>query len=44
MAFAVSHNVRVINTYFEKAEKHKITYKSGAASRVANWLHVVQKQ
>ena len=31
MAFATSHTMRVVNTYFEKAERHKITYKSGAA-------------
>ena len=31
VAFAMSHNMRVVNTYFEKAERHKITYKSGAA-------------
>ena len=26
VAFAMSHNMRVVNTYFEKAERHKITY------------------
>ena len=31
VAFAMSHNMRVVNTYFEKVERHKITYKSGAA-------------
>ena len=28
VAFAISHNMRVVNTYFEKAERHKITYNS----------------
>ena len=27
--FAMSHDLRVVNTYFKKAEKHRITYKSG---------------
>ena len=31
VAFALSHNMRVVNTYFEMAERHKITYKSGTA-------------
>ena len=31
VAFAMNHNMRVVNTYFEKAERHKITFKSGAA-------------
>ncbi len=31
LAFAMSHNMRVVNTYFEKAERHKITYNSGIA-------------
>ena len=26
VAFAMSHNMRVVNTYIEKAERHKITY------------------
>ena len=39
VAFAMSHNMRVVNTYFEKAERHKITYKIGAAeSRIDNIL------
>ena len=25
VAFAMSHNMRAVNTYFEKAERHKIT-------------------
>ena len=31
MAFAMSHNMRVVNTYFEMAERHKITPKDGTA-------------
>ena len=31
VAFAMSHTMRVANTYFEKADRHKITYKSGTA-------------
>ena len=31
VAFAMSHNMRVVNTYFEKAKRHKITYKSRTA-------------
>ena len=31
MAFAMSHSMRRVNTYFEKAERHNIPYKSGAA-------------
>ena len=31
VAFTMSHNMRVVNTYFEKAKRHKITYKSRAA-------------
>ena len=27
VAFAMGHNMRVVNTYFEKAERHKITYR-----------------
>ena len=36
VAFAMSHNMRVVNTYFEKAERHKITYKSGVLSTVTH--------
>ena len=39
MAFAMSHTMGVVNTYFEEAERHKITYKSGAAeSQIDNIL------
>ena len=39
VAFAMSHNMRVVNAYFEKAERHKITYKSGTAeSQIDNIL------
>ena len=31
VTFAMGHNTRAVNTYFEKAERHKITY-----SRVTN--------
>ena len=31
VAFAISHYMRVVDTYFEKAERQNITYKSGAA-------------
>ena len=30
VAFAMRHTMRVMNTYIEKAERHQITYKSGA--------------
>ena len=38
MAFAMSHNMRVVNTYFEKAERHKITYKSGTAESQIDYI------
>ena len=38
VAFAMSHNMRVVNTYFEKAETHKITYKSGAAESQIDYI------
>ena len=31
VAFVMRHNMRVVNNYFAKAERHKITHKSGAA-------------
>ena len=39
--FAMSHNMRVVNTYFQKVERHKITYKSVAAE---SKIDVLQKQ
>ena len=38
VAFAMSHNMRVVNTYFEKAERHKITYKNRAAESQINYI------
>ena len=38
VVFAMSHNMRVLNTYFEKAERHKITYKSGAAESQIDYI------
>ena len=38
VAFAMSHNIRVVNTYFEKAERHKITYKNGAAESQIDYI------
>ena len=38
MAFAMGHNKRLVNTYFEKAERHKITYKSGAAESQIDYI------
>ena len=38
VAFAMSHNMRMVNTYFEKAERHKITYKSGAAESRIDYI------
>ena len=38
MAFAVSHNMRVVSTYFEKAERHKITCKSGTAESQIDYI------
>ena len=38
VAFAMSHYMRVVNTYFEKAERHKITYKSGAAESQIDYI------
>ena len=38
VAFAMSHNMRVVNTYFEKAERHKITFKSGAAESQIDYI------
>ena len=31
VAFAMRHNMRVMNTYLEKADRHNISYRSGAA-------------
>ena len=38
VAFAMSHNMRVVNTYLEKAERHKITYKSGTAESQIGYI------
>ena len=38
VAFAMSHDMRVVNTYFEKAERHKITYKSGTAESQIDYI------
>ena len=38
VAYAMSHNMRVVNTYFEKAERHKITYKSGTAESQIDYI------
>ena len=38
VAFARSHNMRVLNTYFEKAEIHKITYKSGTVESQIDYI------
>ena len=38
MAFAMSHNMIVVNTYFENAERHKITYKSGTAESQIDYI------
>ena len=38
VAFAMSNNMRVVNTYLEKAERHKITYKSGAAESQIGYI------
>ena len=38
VAFAMSHNMRVMNTYFEKAERHKITYKSGTSESQIDYI------
>ena len=34
----MSHDLRVINTYFKKAEKHKITYKSGGRKSQIDYI------
>ena len=38
VAFAMSHNMKVVNTYFEKAERHKITYKSATAESQIGYI------
>ena len=38
VAFAMSHNMRVVNTYFEKAERHKITCKSGTTESQIGYI------
>ena len=38
VALAMSHNMRVVNTYFKKAERHQITYKSGAAESQIDYI------
>ena len=36
--FAMRHTMIVVNTYFEKAEGHKITFKSGAAESQIDYI------
>ena len=36
--FAMSHDLRVVNTYFKKAEKHRITYKSGGRESQIDYI------
>ena len=38
MAVAMSHNMGVVNTYFEKAERHKITYKTGETESQIDYI------
>ena len=38
VAFVMRHNMRVVNNYFAKAERHKITYKSGAAESQIDYI------
>ena len=38
VAFAMSHNMRVVNTYFEKAKRHTITYNSGEAESQIDFI------
>ena len=38
VAFAMSHNMRVVNTYFEKAERHNITHKTGEAESQIDYI------
>ena len=38
LPFAMSHNMRVVNTYFEKAERHNITYKNRAAESQIDYI------
>ena len=38
VAFAVSHNLRLVNTYFKKPHEHKITYRSGRAESQIDYI------
>ena len=38
VAFAMSHDMRVVNTYYEKAGRHKITYNSGTAESQIDYI------
>ena len=38
VAFAMSHDLRVVNTYFKKAERHKITYASANAKSQIDYI------
>ena len=38
VAFAMSHDLRVVNTYYEKAGRHKITYNSGTAESQIDYI------
>ena len=36
--FAMSHDLRIVNTYFKKAERHRITYKSGGRESQIDYI------
>ena len=36
--FAMSHSLRIVNTFFKRAERHRITYKSGAAESQIDFI------
>ncbi|XP_047489127.1 uncharacterized protein LOC125039332 [Penaeus chinensis] len=38
MDFAVRHSLRVVNTFFKKAERHKLTYKNGALESQTDYI------
>ena len=44
VAFAMSNNMRVVNTYFDETGRHKITYKSGAAVSQNDYILCIQRK
>ena len=42
--FAMSHDLVVMNTFFKKAERHKLTYKSGSVTSQIDYILCKRKE